>query len=89
MNHLANTNRTPMAQSRLKVSADQTLNRDDSAEDPLQRMVNLQKAHGSANRLRARHASAHIDLQLSRKIRQDVDGIFELENSVTSRVLES
>ena len=89
VNHLSNSNRTPMAQSRLKVSADQTLKRDDSADDPLQRMVNLQKAHGSATRLKARHASAHIDLQLSRKIRQDVDGIIELENSVTSRVLES
>ena len=75
-------NKTPLVGKRTKypdVEAQSQIK-----EDQLQRMVNLQKEHGDVSRLRMRHASAHADSALQRKIRKDMENIFDREDSVTS-----
>lgn len=78
---MASNNRTPVHGIRLKATTtiESGLKRDDSTDDPLQRMVNMVKDHsmgktGSTNRLGTRNASAHIiDYQLKKKLRLGVD----------------
>lgn len=69
-----------MSGLRLKAAS---IERDDPSDDPLQRMVNLQKDHSmgsnaASSRLRARNTSAHIiDYQLKKKLRYGVDAVIE------------